>query len=117
MGTDIHTFLEYSDDIGRQGFSGDPSLPALLFGHFALSRDYTLFNALGDGRNVHLDSSEIERNALFSPRGIPIDISHAVAREYYDLIADLVVLGLYFHLAERSFKKIKTILRSKCDRK
>lgn len=88
MGTDIHAFVEYASDDPHCGFSGDPSSPALLFGQFALSRDYSLFDALGDGRNSHFSESEIERHALVAPRGLPGDISHAVAREYYDLITD-----------------------------
>ncbi len=43
---------------------------------------------LGDGRNSHFGEVAIERHALVSPRGLPCDISHAVAREYYDLITD-----------------------------
>jgi hypothetical protein len=88
MGTDIHAFVEYADDKGRRSFTGRPEEPAWFFGKFSLLRDYALFDALGDGRNSQLAPEDVGERALYSPRGVPPDLSLPAAWEYYDLVAD-----------------------------
>ncbi len=88
MGTDIHTFVEYADDKGRRSFSGRPEEPAWLFGAFSLNRDYELFDALGDGRNCQMPPEEVSKRSFYGPRGVPLDVSLEVARQYYDLVAE-----------------------------
>jgi hypothetical protein len=88
MGTDIHAFVEYADDQSRRPFSGRAEEPAWLFGKFSLSRDYALFDALGDGRNSQMAPEDVGERSLYPPRGIPADLSLEVAWEYYDLIVE-----------------------------
>jgi hypothetical protein len=88
MGTDIHAFVEYADDTGRQSFSGRPEEPAWLFGKFSLLRDYDLFDALGDGRNSQMAPEDVGERSLYSPRGVPPDLSLETAWEYYDLVVE-----------------------------
>jgi hypothetical protein len=88
MGTDIHAFVEYADDRGRRTFTGRPEEPAWLFGKFSLSRDYALFDALGDGRNSQMLPEDVGERSLYPPRGIPADLSHEAAWEYYDLVVE-----------------------------
>jgi len=85
MGTDIHAFIEYSNEPTFSGLSGEP---AYLFAGFQLIRDYRLFDALGDGRSSQLTADHASKPALYPPRGIPPDVSIMVARKYYRLIAD-----------------------------
>jgi hypothetical protein len=88
MGTDIHVFVEYASDDGRQSFSSRPEKPAWCFGRFSLSRDYLLFDAIGDGRSSQMRREDVRRQSLYSPRGIPADVSRPVAWEYYDLVVE-----------------------------
>jgi hypothetical protein len=88
MGTDIHAFVEYTNQSGERRFSGSPNDRALLLGHFSLSRDYALFDALGDGRNSQMAPEMVRQRALFPPRGVPGDMSLEAAREYYDLVVE-----------------------------
>lgn len=88
MGTDIHSFVEYADDSGRGVFSGRPEEPAWLFGKFTLLRDYSLFDALGDGRNAQMAPQDVGKRSLFPPRGVPPDMSVEAAWEYYDLVVE-----------------------------
>jgi hypothetical protein len=88
MGTDINAYAEYTRNHEEPWFRGDPNRPALFFAEFSLSRDYALFDALGDGRNSQLASEDVGQRALFPPRGIPADLSLVVARQYYDLVID-----------------------------
>jgi len=88
MGTDIHAFVEYSDDRGRRAFTGRPEEPAWLFGKFSLLRDYALFDALGDGRNSQMPPEDVGERSLYPPRGIPLDLSQETAWDYYDLVIE-----------------------------
>jgi hypothetical protein len=88
MGTDIHACVEFADESGRRSFSGRFEEPAWLFGKFSLLRDYALFDALGDGRNVQMAPQDVGERALYPPRGIPTDLSLAAAWEYYDLVIE-----------------------------
>jgi hypothetical protein len=88
MGTDIHAFVEYADDQGRRSFSGRPEEPAWLFGRFSLSRDYALFDALGNGRNSQMPPEDVGERSLYPPRGAPPDLSLQAAWEYYDLVVE-----------------------------
>tara|TARA_R110002095_G_scaffold1297_8_gene6897 strand:- start:2544 stop:3143 length:600 start_codon:yes stop_codon:yes gene_type:complete len=88
LGTDINAFLEKTDREDSPSFSGIPHDQTWLFGKFCINRDYHLFDALANGRSVQFDPSEVERHALYPPRGIPADLSYDVAIEYYDLIME-----------------------------
>lgn len=80
MGTDIDTWIEWDED------EGEP----FVFGHnirsleIIVERNYTLFNALGDGRNVHFPKEQVEKYALYPPRGFPPHFSVEVYCGYYD---------------------------------
>jgi hypothetical protein len=88
MGTDIHAFVEYADESSRRSFSGMPEDPAWLFARCSLTRDYDLFDALGDGRNSQMAPEDVGERALFPPRGVPADLSLESSWEYYDLIVE-----------------------------
>jgi hypothetical protein len=88
MGTSIHSFAEYADEGGKPTFSGSPDEPAWFFGQFSLSRDYALFDALGDGRNSQMAPEDVGQRALFASRSIPADISLETAWHYYDLVVE-----------------------------
>ncbi len=88
MGTDIHTFVEYSSDVPHCAFSATPHRPHICLQNF-FSRAIMLFSMCWEMAATRiLAKSQLKRHALVSPRGLPCDISHAVAREYYDLITD-----------------------------
>jgi len=88
MGTNIHAFVEYADDSRKRCFSRRAEEPAWCVARFSLSRDYALFDALGDGRNNQMEPKDVGQRALIPPRGIPVDLSLEAAWEYYDVIVE-----------------------------
>ena len=84
MGTDIHAFIEFSLDRKVEAFSALDDVRALNAGEFFVSRNYDLFDALGDGRSRGVQPPDARpRRALHPPRGIPLVLSESVFRRYY----------------------------------
>lgn len=94
MGTDIHPYLEYAKvrrltarGLDRQDEERDAERPLHwynLTGRIDLDRDYLLFSYLADVRNFYGDGS-VES---IMPKGMPDDLSSAVADEYYYWVDD-----------------------------
>ena len=78
MGIDIHAFIEAKQN--------QESPIYYCLASFHLSRDYQLFDILGNGRNYHSPRSEWETKAFLESRGAPKDMSVLVARELYDIV-------------------------------
>ena len=87
MGTDIHAFIELSYNLAVP-FSAEATVVSFTAGEIHISRDDDLFNALADRRNIHFDAQDIEKHALYPPRGLPPYTSEAVKARYYHIIDD-----------------------------
>ncbi len=88
MGTDIHAFIEFDDNLTSEPFAEGNWISSLSCGEFCIQRNYDLFDALGNGRNYHFKESEIQQRALYPPRGVPANLSEIVISRYYHLVDD-----------------------------
>ena len=82
MGTDIHAFIEIDYSEEGKAFEDSEKISAFNLGELLISRDYELFDALGDGRS----SDEITEPSLYGSRGLPKNISFAVENRYFHIV-------------------------------
>src|SRR5688500_18125761 len=89
MGTNIRAFVEVDRGADGDAFTIEDDLRPYTSGEIFHWRNYTLFDALGDGRSgawALNPAGAIEpgqKRALYPPRGIPPVISFGVAQHYY----------------------------------
>ncbi len=94
MGTDIHAFIEYdttpdNDPPFRPTTKGLLDVRAFTTGELCIPRDYELFDALAFGRSAQISEGRHDgKRPLFRARGLPANLSDAVAQRYYHVVTD-----------------------------
>jgi hypothetical protein len=94
MGTDIHAFIEYdctrnTDPPFRPTKTGVLEVRAFNTGELFIWRDYDVFDALAFGRSAQIPEGRDDgKRPLFRARGLPANLSDAVAQRYYHVVKD-----------------------------